>query len=299
MQITPHPSLKKQLPLECREWLEHAKEKGKIHRYSNDLQSFLNASGPLKPKAWLHLSRLTLHYEVATCDAFLRSDVETLTRLLQHAVQLRALLFRWTGMYSDMRQDLGNWPTEFADSMRAAGPAMLSWWDSAETCAQLFIEMAEKDQRLNTLHEMRRIMHGSSDAFLIGLFSQAFGMQTDFVAPVELIPEYQALLDHWHSHDEAMFAAVMQKAADFHISRSKQNTDHTRYEFDATLDQVFPAELLAVQALRRRQGLPEFKTDHLLIDTPWAFVRDMPPVAPHPLAAAVEARLVQDYPQFR
>ncbi|WP_208800345.1 hypothetical protein [Xanthomonas cucurbitae] len=43
-----------------------------------------------------------------------------------------------------MRQDLGNWPTEFADSMRAAGPAMLSWWDSAETCAQLFIEMAEK-----------------------------------------------------------------------------------------------------------------------------------------------------------
>ncbi|QHG87269.1 hypothetical protein [Xanthomonas cucurbitae] len=87
---------------------------------------------------------------------------------------------------------------------------------------------------------MRRIKHGSSDAFLIGLFSQAFGMQTDFVAPVELIPEYQALLDHWHSHDEAMFAAVMQKAADFHISRSKQNTDHTRYEFDATLDQVFP-----------------------------------------------------------
>ncbi|PPU75362.1 hypothetical protein XcuCFBP2542_14685 [Xanthomonas cucurbitae] len=202
-------------------------------------------------------------------------------------------------MYSDMRQDLGNWPTEFTDGMAAAGPAMLSWWQSAETCAQLFIEMAEKDQRLNILHEMRRIKHGSSDAFLIGLFSQAFGMQTDFVAPVELIPEYQALLDHWHSLDETMFAAVMQKAADFHITRSKDGTDQTIYEFEATLDRVFPAELLAVQALRRRQGLPEFKTDHLLIDTPWAFVRDMPPVAPHPLAAAVEARLVQDYPQFR
>ncbi|QHG87264.1 hypothetical protein EBN15_09955 [Xanthomonas cucurbitae] len=103
---------------------------------------------------------------------------------------------------------------------------------------------------------MRRIKHGSSDAFLIGLFSQAFGMQTDFVAPVELIPEYQALLDHWHSLDETMFAAVMQKAADFHITRSKDGTDQTIYEFEATLDRVFPAELLAVQALRRRQGLP-------------------------------------------
>ncbi|WP_159407144.1 hypothetical protein [Xanthomonas cucurbitae] len=123
-------------------------------------------------------------------------------------------------------------------------------------------------------------------------------MQTDFVAPVELIPEYQALLDHWHSHDEAMFAAVMQKAADFHISRSKQNTDHTRYEFDATLDQVFPPSYWPCRRYAAARAC-QFKTDHLLIDTPWAFVRDMPPVAPHPLAAAVEARLVQDYPQFR
>lgn len=72
-------------------------------------------------------------------------------------------------MYSDMRQDLRNWPVEFSDGMKAAGPDMLSWWNTAEICAQLFIEMAEKDQRLNTLHEMRRIQHSTSDAFLIGL----------------------------------------------------------------------------------------------------------------------------------
>ncbi|WDM66104.1 MULTISPECIES: hypothetical protein [Xanthomonas] len=298
MQITPYPSLKK-LAQDCHEWLERHHQRNEYHQLSTTVQGHLDATGPLNPKAWSPLRWLALYYDVASCDAFLRSDVETLTGALQHAVQLRALLFRWNGMYSDMRQDLGNWPTEFTDGMAAAGPAMLSWWNSAETCAQLFIEMAEKDQRLNILHEMRRIKHGSSDAFLIGLFSQAFGMQTDFVAPVELIPEYQALLDHWHSFDETMFAAVMQKAADFHITRSKDGTDQTTYEFEATLDRVFPAELLAVQALRRRQGLPEFKTDHLLIDTPWALVRDMPPAAPHPLAAVVEARLVQDYPQFR
>ncbi|WP_088061341.1 hypothetical protein [Xanthomonas fragariae] len=213
-------------------------------------------------------------------------------------VYLRTLLFRWNGMYSDMRQDLGNWPVEFSDGMKAADPAMLSWWSTAETCAQLFIEMAEKDQRLNALHEMRRIQHGTSDAFLIGLFSQAFKIETDFVAPVTLIPEYQAMLDHWHSEEQGVFRAVMQKAADFHIARSKDGTDRTKYEFEATLDRVFPAELLAVQAVRRRKGLPEFAIDHLLIDTPWAFVRDLTPVEPHPLAAAVEARLIEDYPQF-
>jgi hypothetical protein len=93
--------------------------------------------------------------------------------LLQNVVFLRGLLFRWNGMYSEMRQDLGNWPVEFSDGMKAAGPAMLSWWSTTEISAQLFIEIAEKDQRLNTLHEMRRIQHSTSDAFLIGLFSQA------------------------------------------------------------------------------------------------------------------------------
>ncbi|WP_159089663.1 hypothetical protein [Xanthomonas fragariae] len=258
----------------------------------------MDAAGPSNPKAWTHLGYLALYYDVASCDAFLRSDVEALTHSLQHVVYLRTLLFRWNGMYSDMRQDLGNWPVEFSDGMKAADPAMLSWWSTAETCAQLFIEMAEKDQRLNALHEMRRIQHGTSDAFLIGLFSQAFKIETDFVAPVTLIPEYQAMLDHWHSEEQGVFRAVMQKAADFHIARSKDGTDRTKYEFEATLDRVFPAELLAVQAVRRRKGLPEFAIDHLLIDTPWAFVRDLTPVEPHPLAAAVEARLIEDYPQF-
>ncbi len=65
------------------------------------------------------------------------------------------------------------------------------------------------------------------------------------------------------------------------------------------VNRVFPAELRLVQPLRRRKGLPEFAIDHLLIDTPWTLVRDLPAVEPHPLAAAVEARLIEDYPQFR
>ncbi|SMQ95150.1 hypothetical protein [Xanthomonas fragariae] len=125
MQITPDPSLKKKLAVECQEWLEDSRQNGEYERYSAAVQKFLDAAGPLDPKAGIHFSRLAHYYDLASADAFLRSDVEALTRSLQHAVYLRALVFRWDGMYSDMRHDLGNWPAEFSDGMKAAGPAML------------------------------------------------------------------------------------------------------------------------------------------------------------------------------
>ncbi len=267
MAVRPHPSLKK-LAQECREWLEHAQKKGKAEQAEAAIQKFLATPGELDPKAGLQLDRLALYFDVASCDAFFRSDTAELSRLIQHAVQLRAVVFRWDAMYSDMRQDLGNWPAEFTDSMKALGPSMLSWWDEASTCAHLFIEMAEKDQRINMMHEMRKINNNTSDVFAIRLFSIELKIATNFEPIKPLIPEYQAVLDAWNTTDEVKFQAVMQMAADFHVSRSKENTDRTRYEFDATLDRVFPAELLAIQALRRKHRLPDFDADHALIDAP-------------------------------
>ncbi|WP_349969966.1 hypothetical protein [Pseudomonas caspiana] len=298
MQSNIHPSLKP-LALDCREWIERAELDGKYERFTAAVQDYIDIPGPLHAKTGLHLDSLAHYYDVASCDAFLRGDRPMLSHALQRAASLRALMLRWDGMYSHMRQDLGNWPREFKYGMRAASPAMFSWWDRAEICARLFIEMAEKDQRINTMREMRRIKRGTSDAFLIGLFSQAFNIETDFIAPKPLVPSYQALLEHWQSEDEATFTTVMQDAADFHISRCKENTDRERYEFDATLDRCFPAELLAVQALRRRNGLPEFSVGHLLIDTPWSLVQEMKSVERYALADTVEDRLIQDYPEFR
>lgn len=298
MAVHPHLSLKK-LAQECQEWLEHAQEKGKAEQAESAIQKFLDTPGPLHQKAAMQLSDLALVYDVRSCDAFFRSDIETLTQSIQHAVQLRALFFRWMGMYSDMRQDLGNWPKEFSDSMKALGPSMLSWWDQASTCAQLYIEMAEKDQRINTMPEMRKIKNNTSDVFAVGLFSTEFKIATNFEPLNPLIPEYQAVLDSWKTTDEVKFQAVMQMAADFHVSRSKESTDRTRYEFDATIDRVFPAELLAIQALRRKHDLPEFEADHSLIDEPWKLLREIKNVNVHPLAQAVEERLIKDYPQFR
>jgi hypothetical protein len=291
------PSLKK-LSRECREWMEHARETGRWAHYAVELQAYLDTPGPLNPKAILQLGWVGHYHGNAACDACLRADIGQSIELLQWVVALRALEFRWHGMYSALRPDLGNWPAEFRDSMKAAGPAMLSWWDEAAICAKRFLQMVEKDQRVNTLAAARRIKQGTNDAFLACLFSQAFGIETSFKPLKPLIPEYQALLDGWRTTDQAVFRAIMQAAAVFHISRSKHGTDKNKYEFEHDMDRVFPAELLAVQALRRRDGLPEFETGHLLIDTPWAIVRDLPKAEPHPLATAVEARLKHDYPQF-
>ncbi|SFB02373.1 hypothetical protein SAMN03159488_01502 [Pseudomonas sp. NFIX10] len=298
MPLPFHPSLKK-LPQECREWMEHVQKTGDYDRYAAAIEKFLEIPGPLDPKAGLQLDRLGHYFNVATCDAYFRSDIAELDRFLQWTVAIRALVLRWHGMHSEMHPDLGNWPMQFWDSMKAAGPAILSWWDEARVCGKRFLEMAEKDQRINTVAQSRRVADGTNDAFLAFLFSNAFGIPTDFAPQRPVIAEYQALLENWRTTDEAVFVNVMQGAADFHISRSKHSTGSTFYEFDRDIDRLFPGELLAVQALRRRDELPEFKTDHFLIDAPWAIVRDLPQVEPHPLAAAVEARLKRDYPLFR
>ncbi len=298
MRLPFHPSLKK-LPKECGEWMEHADKNDDRERHAEVLKTYLDTPGPLNPKAGIPLGRLGHYYGIAACDAYFRADLSQIAQFLQWAIALRALEFRWDGMYSEMRQDLGNWPTEFWDSMKVAGPAMVSWWDEAAICAECFLQMAEKDQRVNTLAEARRIKHGTNDAFLAYLFAQAFGISTSFEPLKPLISEYRTLLGCWKTPDESVFRTAMQAAAAFHISRSKDSTGSNFYEFNYDVDRLFPGELLAVQALRHRNQLPTFETGHELIDAPWAIVRDLPEVEPHPLAIAVETRLKQDYPQFR
>jgi hypothetical protein len=298
MPLALHPSLKK-LPLNSRLWIENAEGKKELHGLVQSLVGFLDLPNHLDAKPYNRIGWISNYYCVAAFDAFCREDEENFHVFLKWSIAFSAIVFRWDGMYSELRQDLGNWPREFRDSLRAAGPMILSRWDEAKICAVRFIEMAEKDQRVNVVRGSRRIKQGTSDAFLINLFAQAFDLKTSFIPPKPLIPEYRVLLDNWRTADQSVFKQAMQAAADFHISRSKSNTNSKFYEFDNIFDRIFPAELLSIQALRRRDGLPGFETGHLLVDTPWSVIKDLPEVEPHPLAVAVEARLKKDYPLFR
>ncbi|MFC6839962.1 hypothetical protein [Xanthomonas theicola] len=177
---------------------------------------------------------------------------------------------------------------------------MLSDREAAAAGAHFLILVAHKDQALKP-DQWRRDGwgKGTSDAFLILLFAQVFGIPTHYRPVNPLIPEYQAVLDRWRGRDEAAFRAAMQAAADWRITRSKGSTERTTYEFDESFNGVYPAELLAVQALRQREGMAHVDTGHLLIDTPWTILRALPACAPHPLAVAVEQRVRHDYPDFR
>ena len=137
------------------------------------------------------------------------------------------------------------------------------------------------------------------DALLVFLLSGAFGIPTHYRPELPLVPVYRKLLDHWRTPDPALFGQVMQAAARFHIECSGDGTEDRRYEFEAAFAQAFPLELLVVQALRQRDGLPAFDTGHALVDAPWALLKTLPPAPLNPLLARLDRRLRQDYSAYR
>ena len=216
---------------------------------------------------------------------------------LSNAVNFRSVAFRFLATESLSWE--GQPALPFVSSMRVAGASMLSQWDIAEACARLFIQVAHKDQQMHP--EGWRSAgwgNGTHTTFLIYLLAESFDIPTHYEPAAQFLPAYQRLLKVWRSTDEMAFREAMLQAIEFHISRSKNATERHDYEFDNYFDRVYPAELLAVQALRRRDGLPEFQTGHLLVDTPWSIIRDAEPVEPHPVFVAVQDRMRQDYPGF-
>ena len=187
----------------------------------------------------------------------------------------------------------------FSGSMKVANVVMLSRWREAEGYARLLISAAHRDQfETPAIWRKDSWGNGTHTTFLIYLMAEAFGIATHYEPVAPFLPAYQHLLKVWRTTDEAAFREAILPAIDFHISRSKNATERHDYEFDNYFDRVYPAELLAVQALRRRDGLPEFQTGHLLVDTPWSIIRDAEPVEPHPIFVAVQDRMRQDYPGF-
>ncbi|MGO1001945.1 hypothetical protein [Lysobacter sp. CA196] len=292
-----HPSLKKVFK-GCDQWWQHSMVDSNVleGRFAT-LHVELQAPGVFVPAlATLHM--IGHAYATRACTTETAHNPKLLVEALQYAMQFRALDFRKVAGLSLPHEHQPLRP--FLTGMQSAGPAMLSQWALAEVCAKILIDVAEKDLRMKPLsHYPDGWRRGTSDAFLIYLFSAAFDLETSYRPKDSVCPEYQAVLDSWRTDDEAVFCKVMQAASDFHISRSRGSTNRIDYEFEYNFDRVYPAELLAVQALRRRVGAPEFAVGHLLVDTPWSLIRDLPEMAPHPLAVQAEARLRQDYPSFR
>ncbi|MGO1073220.1 hypothetical protein [Lysobacter sp. CA199] len=293
-----HPSLKKVFK-ECeRWWAVHFSERGDVTKRLGELQRSIDAPGSFSPGP-LTLPLISLGSEIQACILAQTGSSPEFSQAFQESVAFRALEFRSLAGRS-FPSDQQPFYIHQHPSLSAAGPAILSQWRLAETCARVLIALGEKDQRVNPRESFRDGWgRGTVEAFVIRLFSDAFAISTTYEPVNALTPEYQALLDAWRTNDEAIYRASMQAAAEFHLTRSRQSTDHVTYEFDAPFDRVFPVELLAVQALRRRDHLPEFQTGHNLVDTPWSVVSDLSTALDQPLVVSAEARLRRDYPEFR
>ncbi len=245
------------------------------------------------------LSNLGNAYSVKSCQLSAANDMDALPQALRWSVDFYALEFRGCAGI-DLQAATNVVPLPFSNSLRVAAKVMLSQWRDAEICTRLLFEVAHKAFVVKPVEWLKDGWgKGTSDAFLIALLSEAFAIPAYYKPVNPLISEYQALLDVWRTMDEARFQAAMQDAITFHISRSRNSTQRESYEFEHEFYRVYPAELLAVQALRRRDGLPEFSAGHVLVDTPWSIIRDLPEVEPSPLAVQAEAVMKRAFPNFR
>ena len=292
-----HPSLKKTFK-GCEVWWQSSMVKrDKLGTELARLRNDLDREGRFYTDDPSTLMLIAQTLTIQACITGGKGDAERVPAPLCWGVTFRALDFLKIATRT-YRSDASTLLLPFETSMMAVGPTMLSDWERARLCAYYLIQVAHKDMRLKApVIRKEGWGKGTNDAFLIGLLSQAYGIPTHYTPAKPMIDVYRRLLDVWKSTDREEFGMAMAEAAEFHISRSKGSTDRIWYEFESYYDSVYPGELLAVQALRRRDGLPAFDTGHVLVDTPWSIIRDLPACEPHPLAAALEARLRRDDPE--
>lgn len=297
MALTHHKSVSKFFE-DAAKHVAHAKKSARVETCEDDLSNYLGTTGPINAPAFLALARLGHLHGAAAVVAYDEEDLNEVSNALQHTLCYKALDLRLQQALSATIPDKpDNRPTEFEDGLNAALPFALSRWPLAKDCARAYLWLADKDQRLRS-PETRRMSNGTTDAFLVYLFSDALDLPTSY-KPEDMLEDcYRALLDNWRTDDKARFQEAMAGAIDFHIRRSKPSTDHVNFEFGYLFEQVFAVELLSVMALRKRLTLPGFNANHALVDGPWEVIQRLPPAAPYPLAEALEARFKKDYATF-
>ncbi len=297
MALPQHSPLKKFFRDASRR-MEVARVRGEVADFEDQLHVFLTEPGKIDGRAFLELNWLGHLFGVAAVEAYGQGDAQTLSDALARCIACKTLGLRLEQALSASYPDTPDErPKEFEHGLSAASALVVMDWPLAQTCAEAFLWLAEKDQRLRT-PESRRLTNGTTDAFLIRLFSDVWDLPTRFQSLDPLEDCYAQLLTQWRTADQGAFEAVMKDATEFHIRRSKPSTDHTTFEFDHLFEQVFPTELLAIMSLRKRLNLPTFPAGHALVDAPWEVMRALPQPVPYPLTAQLETRFKQDYPTF-
>jgi len=78
---------------------------------------------------------------------------------------------------------------------------------------------------------------------------------------------YRAILDTWQ--DGTGLVTALMNACDYHLDQTVYS-DEVYKEFDRVPYELFPVDILAIAAVRAKQGLPMPELDHPLMQTPLA-----------------------------
>lgn len=272
---------------------------GGIEREETELTSKLSLPGRISRGQCVTLRMIGYFHAVRAATYLGRGDREEARGSLANAIAFKALAFLLQAAVPHPKQP-GILPLPFESGLDAAGPCVAGWWPWATQCAHWLARVAETNQRLRP-PEARSAGwgKGTSDAFLIALFAEALGVSTTYEPVNPLHTAYAGLLSHWRTRDEETFRQAMQAAAVYHQSQSRISTEKTPFDFDDPPDWIFPMELLAVQSLRRREGLPAFQSGNAIVDTAWAVAQDLRLSDCSPLVSQTAARLQSDHPQLQ
>lgn len=297
MAPTLHPHVIAMLP-EIRERRERGIKRGDFEEEAALVEEDWLTS-PLSHSARGSIDRMAMPFELDAVLALAAGDSPVLASSCRNASAFRSIAFRWKVFLIPHIKGY-NLPLSAWDTIKATNPAILGQWDEAKVCAQALVEAAHINQVHHSPEARAKSWgKGTIDALLIYLLSSAFDIPTHYEPVNPVVAPYRELLEHWRTTDQAQFRKVMQAAAEYHLQCCGDSTDDVEYDFDWYFEQVFPLELLAIQALRRRDGLHSFDTGHALIDAPWAMLRELPAAPLHPMIARVDARLRKDYPNWR
>lgn len=82
------------------------------------------------------------------------------------------------------------------------------------------------------------------------------------------LDSYQSILDNWKTTDLNLIEDLLIGACEFHIIRSRYDTDDEYYEFSNEIFMIYPVEILSVLRLRDSLKLKNPNINHKLINTP-------------------------------
>lgn len=280
-------------------WLQHAVTDGRPGRDEQDVRKALLSDAPFSRVENSALRSIGYFHGVRATVYLGRGAHEEARLCLGNAIAFKALGFLLQAAVPHPKQPR-MLPLPIQSGLAAAGPCVSGWWSWADQCADWLARVAESNQRLYT--DEGRIDswgRGTSDAFLIALFADALQVKTTYTPVRPLHAAYAEVLAHWRTLDEPIYRQAMQGAAVYHESQCQRDAGAVQCEFDSPPDWVFPMELIAVQSLRRREGLPAFQTGNAIVDAAWAVAQDLRLSDCSPLVLQTAARLQSDYPQLQ